>query len=339
MQQPVVIVVDPNDTVAGIVRASLSRGGVEIPCLAIREPVTLDATLSLHPAGGVILLDVMALAPDSAGRQRPFWQILAERPPLGMPVLCFTGSASTPTDTPLFSLPVDTIPIASPQDFSTVTGIIQAYLRPMRRQPLLAQAFAGTLLPSIRGDVQDFDVEHLLQLIQQGEHSGVMILRDTLRSGIIALEQGAVTHAMASTLLRKDAIFSLLRWDAGSFAFYRGVEIGEHTITDTLDNLLIEASRFSDEVSDATRQLPPDTYVQRVRDYTDRLPKKEFTLAEFEVLAMMNTYHLVHELVQHARPQYSEMVVMKALRSLKQKELIEIVPLGDPRFLVASHPN
>jgi hypothetical protein len=338
MQQPVVIVVDPNDTVAGIIRTSLSRSGIDIPCLAIREPATLEATLPLHPAGGVILLDVMALAPDGTGRQRPFWQFLAERPAIGMPVLCFTGSAIAPTDTTVFSPPPDTIPIASPQDFSTVTGVIQAYLRPMRRQPILSQALAGTLLPSFRGDVQDFDVEHLLQLIQQGEHTGVMILREGLRSGIIALEHGAVTHALSSTLMRKDAVFSLLRWETGAFAFYRGVETGEHTITDTLENLLLEASRFSDEVSDAARQMPPDTYVRRVRDYTDRLPKKEFTLAEFEVLAMMNTYHLVSELVQHARPQYSESIVLKALRSLKQKELIEIVPQGDPRFLVATNP-
>jgi hypothetical protein len=326
-----VVIVEPSQIVANIIRRSLEESGYR--CVLVREPAAFDAALGMDDPIGVVLLDVLATMTDTAGYDRPLWQILAERPPLPMPVLCFTGTNSTPTDTPLFSAPPETMTIASPADFNAVTRIMQGYLALMQRQPLLATALAGKLLPSLRGTVREFSFESLLQLVQMGDHSGTLILRDGLHTGIIAFEAGQVVHALAGALTRKEAVFTVFKWTRAHFAFYRGLALGEHTITDAVENLILEATRLDDEVTDLALTLPPNSYIRRVRGYTDQLPGKEFSIAELEVLAMVDDYHIVRELVSRSR--HGEIVVMKALRALLHKGLIEIVPLGDPRYLVA----
>ncbi len=104
-------------------------------------------------------------------------------------------------------------------------------------------------------------------------------------------------------------------------------------MTDSTENLILEANRLDDEVTDLATILPPNSYIRRVRGYTDQLPGKEFSIAELEVLAMVDDYHIVRELLGRSR--HGEIVVMKALRALLHKGLIEVVPLGDPRYLVA----
>ncbi len=331
MNQFTVIIVEPSQIVANIIRRSLEESGYR--CVLVRQPAAFEAALGMDAPIGLVLLDVLATITDNTGTDRPLWQILAERPPLPMPVLCFTGANSTPTDTPLFSAPRETMPIASPADFTAVTRVIHSYLRLMQRQPLLVSALAGRLLPSMRGTLSDFSFESLLLLAQMGDHSGTLLLRDGLHTGIIAVEQGRVVHALAAALTRKDALFTMFKWTRARFAFYRGLDLNEHSMTDSTENLILEANRLDDEVTDLATILPPNSYIRRVRGYTDQLPGKEFSIAELEVLAMVDDYHIVRELLGRSR--HGEIVVMKALRALLHKGLIEVVPLGDPRYLVA----
>lgn len=331
MSQIAVVIVEPSQIVANIVRRPLEENGFR--CVIVREPAAFEAALGLDDPIGLVLLDVLALMTDSSGHERPLWQILAEQPPLPMPVLCFSGTNSTPTDMPLFDAPPDTLTAASPADFQAVTRLVLNYVQLQQRHPRLMTALAGRGLPSLRGSLRECSFESLLQLMQMGGHSGTLILRDGLRTGMVGFEQGQAVHALAGALTRKEAIFTLFKWPSARFAFHRHLTLGEHTISDSTENLILEATRLDDEVTDLAATLPPQSYIRRVRGYTDQLPGKEYSVAELEVLAMVDHYHVVRALI--SRSQRGEIVVMKALRALLQKHLIEIVPLGDPRSLVA----
>ncbi len=331
MSQVTVIIVEPSQIVATIIRRSLEESGFR--CVVVREAAAFDAALGVDDPIGLVLLDVLALMTDAAGYERPLWQILAERPPLPMPVLCFSGTNSTPTDTPLFDAPPDTLTVAAPADFQNVTRLIQAYLQMCQRQPRLLAALGGRLLPSLRGMLRECTCESLLQLMQMGEHTGVLLLRAGLHTGLVGFERGQVVHALAGALTRKEAVFTIFKWQTARFAYFRGLSLGERSITDSTENLILEANRLDDEVTDLAATLPPQSYLRRVRGYTDQLPGKEYNMAELEVLAMVDHYHIVRDLISRSR--HGEIVVMKALRALLQKGLIEIVPLGDPRYLVA----
>ena len=336
VQQLAVIIVEPSQIVANIIRKSLEAS--EFRCIVMRDPATFAATLHTLEDIGLVLLDVLATMADDAGRDRPLWQILSEQGPQPVPVLCFNGTNSTPSDTPLFTAPPDTMTIAAPSDFVTVARVIQASLQLLQRQPLLREALAGSLRPSLHGLLSEFSLEGLLKMIQMGEHSGVLVLRDGLSTGLVACEKGQVVHATIGALARKEAIFTLFKWRTANFAFFRHLELGEHTISHSIESLILEANRLEDEVTDLASFLPPSAYVQRVRGYADLLPGKEFSRNELEVLAAIDHYHIVHDLINRF-PNYGEIVVMKALRALWQKELIEVAPLGDPRYLLAEHAS
>lgn len=327
-----VIIVEPSQIVANIIRKSLEAN--EFRCIVMRDPATFAATLPTLTDVGLVLLDVLTTLPDATGRDRPLWQHMMEQPPLPMAVLCFSGTNSTPSDTPLFTAPAETMTIAAPADFTAVARVIQDHLLLLQRHPRLHEALAGTLRPSLHGNVRDFNFEGLLKLIQMGEHSGVLLLRDGLHTGLVACEKGQVVHATAGALSRKEAIFTLFKWQRASFAFFRHLRLDERTISLSIENLILEANRLDDEVTDLAAMLPPNAYVQRVRGYADLLPGKEFSRHELEVLATIDHYHIVRDLISRF-PNYGEIVVMKALRALLQKGLIEMAPLGDPRYLIA----
>jgi phosphoketolase len=72
--------------------------------------------------------------------------------------------------------------------------------------------------------------------------------------------------------------------------------------------------------------------VRRVKGYTDQLPGRRLTISEWEVLSMVDRYHIVRDIIN--RSHMSEIVVMKALRSLINEKLVEIVT-ADQHHLVA----
>ncbi len=327
MSQLAVSIIEPSQIVAAIIRKSLEN--TPYRCIVMREMANLHTQENI----GLVLLDVMATMPDATGLERPIWKILMEQPPLPMPVLCFTGSNSTPSDTPLFTAPAETMTIAAPGDFTAVMRIIQTYLTLFERQPLLREGLAGTLRPSLRGSLREFSVENLLKMVSAGSYTGVLVLQDGIHTGIIACEKGEVIHAMVGALARKEAIFSVFKWHIGSFAFFRSLQLGERTISHGVENLILEANRLDDEVTELAGRLPLSAYVQRVRGYVDLLPGKEFTMHEVEVLAVIDQHHIVRDLISRF-PREGEIVVMKALRALLEKQLIEVAPLGDPRYLI-----
>lgn len=332
MSQTAVIIVEQSEVVAKILCNVLATDNCR--CAVVQNPAMFEETCRAQAPVGLILVDVMAVARDETGREVPFWKLLVQRMPVPVPVLCFSGTNSTPTDTPLFTAPPETMTIASPQDFRAVAHIVQAYLSVFTRQPQVLAAIAGTLLPSLRGSLEEFDLESITKLIELGDHCGVLLLRDRLQIGLIAFEHGQPVHAMVGSSIGKDAVITIFNsWRQAQFIFCRDILLGEHTISHGLENLILEASRLGDEVSDLVANLPPQSYLRRVKGYTDQLPGKRLTLPEWEVLSMVDRYHIVSELINRAR--MSEIVVMKALRALIQKHLVEIVTADHPEYSLA----
>ncbi len=324
MEQLAVIVVEPSQIVATILRRTLEPG---VRCVVMRDAATFEATASTHAPIGLVLLDVMALLPDATLRERPFWHLLMERPPLPVPILCFSGTSSTPTDTPLFSLPAETLTIAAPDDFTNVGRTIAAYLATLRRSTGLREALAGTLRPSMHGTFTEFPPEALLRMADLGGYTGTLLARNGLATGIIAFAGGQVVHAIAGALTGREAVFSINGWTSAPFAFFRGLDLGERTMHGKADDLILEANRLGDEASDVAANLTPSSYLRRPQSFADHLPGKEYTMSELDALALVDQYHLVREVVAHAR--HGELLAMKALRGLWQKGLIEVVAAED----------
>ena len=326
VSESTVIIVAHSDTIGKILREQLTQDACV--CVVVRDVASFEAALRTKVHVALVLLDAMIVARDEGGRERPFWHILASRQTLAMPILCFNSAKSMPTDTPLFTPPTETMTIASPQDFQAVARIIRTYLELFERQPALADAISSLLIPTIKGTFQEFSYEAVLKLIELGAHTGVLIVRDGIRLGLLACEAGQVVHALAGPSTGQDAFNSLFTWRNARFAFFYGMTLGKRTVKYGMDNLILEANRIDDEVADLADKLPPHSYVRRVKGYTDQLPGRRLTLAEWEVLSMVDRYHIVHDLL--SRSHLSSIVVMKALRSLMSEHLVEVVTADQP---------
>jgi hypothetical protein len=325
-----VIIAAQSEVISNILRKELAHDPCS--CLAVRDAAGFDHALRTTPRVALALLDVMIMARDEHGRERPLWQILATRQSSSMPVICFSSTAGVSSDTPLFTPPPETMTIASPQDFLAVASIVRTYLELFERQPALSDAIAGHFIPSIKGSFQEFDIEAVLRLLELGAHTGVIIVRDGIHIGLLACEDGRVVHALAGPATGQDAFNALFTWHQGRFAFFYGMMLGKHTVRNGLENLILEANRTDDEVSDLAEKLPPHSYVRRVKGYTDQLPGRRLTLAEWEVLSLVDRYHIVHDLL--SRSHLSNIVVMKALRSLMREHLVEVVTADQPGVLM-----
>jgi hypothetical protein len=316
-----IIIVEQGEVIANVLRYQLRDE--PILCQSVHETSAFESLLQSH-AVGLALVDVMLMARDQSRVERPFWQLLATRLNTPFPILCFTGAKSTPSDIPLFRAPPETMTIASPQDFHDAAQVIKTYLSLFDSQPLLRDALLGSFTPSIQGSFNDLNLDAILKMLELGNHTGVLLLRDGVSIGIMSCVDGQMAHAMAGSSVGKDAFCTMYTWREAQFSFYQGLRLATRSLRYVMENLVLEATRLDDEVSDIAVSIPPQSYLRRVKGYTDQLPGRRLTLDEWEVLSLVENYHYVSDLSAHSRRTHHE--VMRALRTLIRESLVEILP-------------
>lgn len=329
-----IIIIEQNTVIADILRQTLANGGLEYH--SIPDITAFDVLQRTSPNIALILINIMATGRDEYGRDRPLWHILASRAALPIPVLCYTSSTSTPSDTPLFTAPPETITVASPSDFAEVAQIARNYVALFQRQSLLFAALQGNYLPSMRSTFREFGLDAIIRFLNSEEHTGIIILREGIRTGIIATEKGRVVHALVGAITGKDAFISMFRWKEAAISYFDAMAIGENSIRIGIENLLLEAVSMDDEVQDLIAMIPKNSYVRRVSSYTDQLMKTRLTRTEFEILELLDRYHIVVDLV--SRSHMSEVTVLKTLRMLMRNKLIEIVTTQTVREHASARP-
>lgn len=102
----------------------------------------------------------------------------------------------------------------------------------------------------MNGDLEDFGLAELLQVLSMGRRSGVLELQGDRRSGRIVLQSGGVVDASAFGAERGEAaFFELLANRSGPFSFRarEGVDAPTITISRSLNSLLIEAALQGEE--------------------------------------------------------------------------------------------
>ncbi len=320
MNESTVIVVGLGDFFADVLRQRLSPW---CRAIMIAEPNTFDDVVRSEPQIRLVAIEVGATTRDPNGVERPFWQVLARRVPLPYPVICFSSSTSAPSDTPLFTPPPGTMTVVNPGEYDALARHIKMQVELFAAHPGLTDALLGRMLPAMQGAFADFSFDSVLKLLQLGGHTCVVMIRDGLNVGIVACVKGEPVHALAGSFSGNEAFSELYHWRQAAFIVLRGMLLGERTITRSMENLLLDASRIDDEVHELIGRLPPQSYVRRVRGYTDQLPGKRLTQTEMQVLSLVDHYHIVNELIQ--RVNASSVMVMRALRSLMNQGLVECV--------------
>jgi response regulator RpfG family c-di-GMP phosphodiesterase len=99
----------------------------------------------------------------------------------------------------------------------------------------------------ISGNLKEFSLPDLLQILGYGLKTALVTVRNGDREGKIYVEAGKAKHAAFESAEGKDALFELFTWPAGEFTLEHGVTINKTTIQDGSPRLLLELLERLDE--------------------------------------------------------------------------------------------
>jgi hypothetical protein len=102
---------------------------------------------------------------------------------------------------------------------------------------------------SIRGDLAEIPPFAVLQILELGRKSGLVVFEGGEGGGRLWLGDGAPIHAETKSLRGFDAAVELVNASSGRFAFEPNRAAPERTIQASVTELLLEASRRLDEGS------------------------------------------------------------------------------------------
>ena len=128
--------------------------------------------------------------------------------------------------------------------------------------------------------------EQLRSAVDENEATGRRVGEILVERGAAELEQ--IEWAVRSQI--EDAVFDLLRWDLGAFVWEPDVEIEvEVPLTVTVDNLIIEASRRLDEISQIRRQIDsPEVVLAMAPRPPEGAHQINITPEEWQVLVLVD---------------------------------------------------
>jgi CheY-like chemotaxis protein len=186
----------------------------------------------------------------------------------------------------------------------------------------------GEAREEVEGRLSQIPLADLLQLFHLNRRSGTVELRrrtDDGRTerGRVHLRDGDVVQAVTGPVDGEKALFRLLGWNEGSFAFRSEPIDLEPRVTTTTRALLMEGMRQLDEWRGMRSELPSlDAHVAlRVR--SSELPSVVHPLTQ-EVLLLLELYSLVGDVVDHSSfPDYQ---VLRTLQTLVQRGIVEVRP-------------
>ncbi len=168
----------------------------------------------------------------------------------------------------------------------------------------------------IEGRLGQIALVDLLQIFKLNSKTGLLEVELGDLVGQVFVADGNVVHAGLGRHRSEKALFRMLQWKEGSFAFMPEQVTSDLNIRRSTDMLLIEGARQSDELELLLQELPAGNA---------RLAADQEVLDRFEglhpvtqqILSLLEFYHTVDELVEHSR--VSDYETCRAIRTLFEK--------------------
>jgi CheY-like chemotaxis protein len=110
---------------------------------------------------------------------------------------------------------------------------------------------------SLAGHLAEVDLTEVLQLIEMGRKTGMLVLRSGGETGQLYFRNGEIIFSRLAPWEGEDAYFTLLSWRSGDFTFVQQpVEVVDN-MGARGQELMMEGIRLLDEMAEARRRLPP----------------------------------------------------------------------------------
>lgn len=178
----------------------------------------------------------------------------------------------------------------------------------------------------LSGQLAQVPLPDLLQLLHANRRVGTLELSRRDRSGreqrgVIHLRDGDVIQATADAVEGEKALFRLLGWKSGSFAFTPERMPVAPKIQTPTRALLLEGLRQLDEWEALRGSLPPLDAQVALCVSSAALPNMVHPLTQ-EVLVLLELYTRVRDLVDHCS--HADYQVLRTLQTLIERGIVEV---------------
>lgn len=228
--------------------------------------------------------------------------------------------------------------LPAPVDPEVVAGCVQATLAGRE----VREASAPAADPDgVEGELSQLALADLLQLFQVGRRTGVVELvqdlgRGRRRQGSVVLHEGNVVAARVGGVRGEKALYRMLAWDRGGFAFRPQPVDPEVEIRTPTRVLLREGMRQLREWEQLAVELPPLGARAGLRIARSALPSVIHPLTQ-EVLLALEHGSRVGDVVD--RCSFPDYQVLRTLHTLVERGMVElrpepeaVVPASDARL-------
>lgn len=172
----------------------------------------------------------------------------------------------------------------------------------------------------IEGNLQQLAIPDLLQILAMNKRTGRLNLTRGSDRGEIHVADGRPVNAKMGNVEGDKALFRLLMWTEGSFAFMPNAPPSRPRIQRAMDEALMEGMRHADEVSRLIPSLPPRNARIHLAADAD-LPKDQHPVTA-EVVDLLRQPRPVADVIDLA--QATDLDVMTVLSTLMQKGVVRI---------------
>lgn len=102
---------------------------------------------------------------------------------------------------------------------------------------------------ALRGDLQKVPLFAVLQMLEMGRQSGCLAVETSGGEGYLWLEEGRIVHAEGAKKSGLAAALAIAQANAGRFDFAPGSPTPERTVSASVTEVILEATRLLDEES------------------------------------------------------------------------------------------
>jgi len=181
----------------------------------------------------------------------------------------------------------------------------------------------------LEGNLKDFDLADILQLISLGKKTGALNVEIDKDKGAIFFEEGTAVFASAGDMLGDGAITRILRWRKGSFVFKPDETVDQHNVQSPIMHLVLEAARQIDEWEDIQKLIPSLDLILAIEEKPPAGTEDiQLQPLEWKVLATVDGSRPITQIVKDSH--LGDFDTCKVLYGLLSSGLIKVLPASKP---------
>jgi len=176
---------------------------------------------------------------------------------------------------------------------------------------------------TLRGNLKDFELGDLLQLLHMSLKNGALKITSSEGEGIIYIENGIIKDARVNGEEGEIAMTKIMQWKEGIFEFLPNIKSSKTTINLPIPNLLLEIARKIDEWKVIEKIIPSLDVIFEIEPNPDTdVEEIELNQNEWKILSRIDGKKSIKEIADTLRMEAFE--VAKIFYGLATSGLIRM---------------